>query len=110
MSKLKNVIIYLLSVLIAFEIGELVIDLIDKEIEPAMALSFLSQVRYRTQVTVKHAILIFEKLPDGNFQKIIFGRRNSGELNSWIIDWNNGRSAIIAIYIQRKASWFAQGR
>lgn len=63
MSKLKNVIIYLLSVLIAFEsgvllfivgmftvtnelkndqkkIGELVIDLIDKEIEPAMALSF----------------------------------------------------------------------
>lgn len=42
MSKLKNVIIYLLSVLIAFEIGELVIDLIDKEIEPAMALSFLS--------------------------------------------------------------------
>ena len=64
MSKLKNVIIYLLSVSIAFEsgvllfivgmftvtnelkndqkIGELVIDLIDKEIEPAMALSFLS--------------------------------------------------------------------
>lgn len=36
MSKLKNVIIYLLSVLIAFESG------VDKEIEPAMALSFLS--------------------------------------------------------------------
>ena len=64
MSKLKNIIIYLLSVLIAFEsgvllfivgmftvtnelkndqkIGELVTDLIDKEIEPAMALSFFN--------------------------------------------------------------------
>jgi hypothetical protein len=51
------------------KIGELVIDLIDKEIEPAMALSFYPRLENRTEVTVKHAILIFEKMPDGNFQK-----------------------------------------
>lgn len=66
MSNLKNVIIYLLSVLIAFESGvllfivgmftvtndlktierieALVTDLIVKEIEPAMALSFYSRL------------------------------------------------------------------
>lgn len=72
-----------------------------------MALSFYPRLENRTKVTGKHANLIFEKLPDGNFQKIIFGRRSRSELNNWIIDWNSGRSAIIAIYIQRKASWFA---
>lgn len=34
-----------------------------------MALSFYPRLEYRTEVTVKHAILIFEKMPDGNFQK-----------------------------------------
>lgn len=47
MSNLKNVIIYLLSVLIAFESGVLlfIVGMFTvKEIEPAMALSFYSRL------------------------------------------------------------------
>ena len=50
-------------------IEALVTDLIVKEIEPAMALSFYPRLENRTKVTGKHANLIFEKLPDGDFQK-----------------------------------------
>ena len=51
------------------EIEELVTNLIVTKIEPAMALSFYPRLENRTKVTGKHANLIFEKLPDGDFQK-----------------------------------------
>lgn len=42
-----------------------------KEIEPAMALSFYPRLEASTEVTKKHAILIFEKMPGGKIPKIL---------------------------------------
>lgn len=45
------------------------------KIEPAMALSFYPRLKLSTQVSERHAMLIFEKIPGGKFRKS-FWRRN----------------------------------
>lgn len=39
------------------------------KIEPAMALSFYPRLKLSTQVSERHAMLIFEKIPGGKFRK-----------------------------------------
>ena len=57
------------------EIEELVTtNLIVTKIEPAMALSFYPRLKCSTEVSERHVMLIFEKIPGGKFGKRFFER------------------------------------
>lgn len=95
MQKFKDVMVFVLAVVLAFETGVLTVVWSfltafanikesnkpersrvsyrsyyeNKERVLVRTLSFYPRLENRTEVTEKHANLIFEKLPDGDFQK-----------------------------------------
>jgi hypothetical protein len=71
-----------------------------------MALSFYPRLKLSTQVSERHAMLIFEKILGGNFKKIIL-EEELYELDNGVVNRYSRWIDTIAIYIQRKTSWLA---
>lgn len=76
MQKFKDVMVFVLAVVLAFETGVLTVvwsfltafaNIKESNKPERSRVSYRSYYENRTEVTVKHAILIFEKLPGGNF-------------------------------------------
>lgn len=85
-------------------------NFLKKKTEPlTTALSFYPRLKHSTKVSERHAMLICEKIPGGNFGKMFWKGRVEYGAHSLHDYWNHYWGCLRTTGIPKECRWFAAG-